>query len=146
MCHHTREPTVLPRVSCRPLHLNIDRFHQPCLLPWRTSGVGEDCPPRTTWRPLALAGNPVFPPCATNWRFLSRRPARQDVNSPFSPLRVPPHGIKVFAHTQVRDPRGPPPPVLDMPWVPGHPNAFHVSNGKRLSRLSIDEELGITSG
>ena len=30
---NTREPTVLSRVSCRPFHLNIDRFHQPCLLP-----------------------------------------------------------------------------------------------------------------
>ena len=35
VCRHTREPTVLSRVSCRPSHLNIDRFHQPCLLPWR---------------------------------------------------------------------------------------------------------------
>ena len=31
VCRHTREPTVLSRVSCRPSHLNIDRFHQPCL-------------------------------------------------------------------------------------------------------------------
>ena len=30
---HTREPTVLSRLSCRPSHLNFDRFHQPCLLP-----------------------------------------------------------------------------------------------------------------
>ena len=35
MCHHTWEPTVLSRLSCRPPHLNFDRFHQPCLLPWR---------------------------------------------------------------------------------------------------------------
>ena len=35
MCHHTREPTVLSRLSCRPLHLNFDRFHQPCRFPWR---------------------------------------------------------------------------------------------------------------
>ena len=50
VCRHTREPTVLSRVSCRPFHLNIDRFHQPCLLPGRTSRMGEDCRPRTTWR------------------------------------------------------------------------------------------------
>ena len=37
MCHDTREPTVLSRVSCRPFHLNVDRFHQPCLSPGRTS-------------------------------------------------------------------------------------------------------------
>ena len=43
MCRHTREPTVLSRVSCRPSHLNFDRFHQPCLLPERTSRIGGDC-------------------------------------------------------------------------------------------------------
>ena len=26
VCYHTREPTVLSRVSCRPSHLNFDRF------------------------------------------------------------------------------------------------------------------------
>ena len=31
VCRHTLEPTVLSRVSCRPSHLNVDRFHQPCL-------------------------------------------------------------------------------------------------------------------
>ena len=60
MCRHTREPTVLFRVSCRPSHLNFDPFHQPCLLRWLTlycrrlrlawAGIGEDCRPRTTWR------------------------------------------------------------------------------------------------
>ena len=43
MCHHTREPTVLSRVSCRPFHLNFDRFHQPCLSPGRTSRIGGAC-------------------------------------------------------------------------------------------------------
>ena len=38
VCFHTREPTVLSRVSCRPSHLNIDRFHQFCLLPGRIPG------------------------------------------------------------------------------------------------------------
>ena len=33
MCHHTQEPTVLSTVSCS-FSLNVDRFHQPCLLPW----------------------------------------------------------------------------------------------------------------
>ena len=31
VCRHTREPTVLSRLSCRPPHLNFDRFNQPCL-------------------------------------------------------------------------------------------------------------------
>ena len=34
VCQHTREPTVLSRLSCRPPHLNFDRFHQLCLFPW----------------------------------------------------------------------------------------------------------------
>ena len=29
VCHHTREQPVVSRVSSRPSHLNIDRFHQP---------------------------------------------------------------------------------------------------------------------
>ena len=65
MCHHTWEPTVLSRVSCRPVSLNLDRFNQPCLLPWRNpllppitagcwAGISEDCRRRTTWRPLTV--------------------------------------------------------------------------------------------
>ena len=66
MCDHTREPTVLSRVSCRPSHLNFNRFHQPCLLPGRTSRIGGSCRfPRTTWRPLTLAGSTVLPPCVS---------------------------------------------------------------------------------
>ena len=38
--------------------MNFDRFHQLCLFLGRTSRVGEDCRPRTTWRPLALCGQP----------------------------------------------------------------------------------------
>ena len=70
VCRHTREPTVLSRVSCRPPHLNFDRFHQPCLIPGRTSRMGEDCRPRTTWRPLTLAGSPALP-FASHWRFFA---------------------------------------------------------------------------
>ena len=73
VCHHTREPTVLFRVRCRPLHLNIDRFHQHCLLPGRTSRRSEDCHPRTTWRPLTLFGQPGTSSFASHWRFLPRR-------------------------------------------------------------------------
>ena len=71
MCRHTREPTVLPRVSCRPSHLNIDRFHQLCLLLGRTSRVGEDCRPRTTWRPLSLLEQPGSSYFASHWRFFA---------------------------------------------------------------------------
>ena len=67
------EPTVLSRWSCRPSHLNTDRFHQPCLLPGRTSRIGEDCRPRTAWRPLTLFGQPGSSSSASHWRFLPRR-------------------------------------------------------------------------
>ena len=73
VCHHTREPTVLSRVSCRPSHLNIDRFHQPCLFSWAHSRIGEDGHPRTTWRPLTLAGSMVLHPCVS-----LELPRRQD--------------------------------------------------------------------
>ena len=55
VCHHTREPTVLSRVSCRPFRLNFDRFHQPCLLPGRTSRIGGFPVPRGDHLPLRAA-------------------------------------------------------------------------------------------
>ena len=69
---HTWEPTVLSRMSVPLRLLNVDRFHQPCMLPWRTplqppitagcwAGIGKDCRPRTTWRPFTLAGKPCLP-------------------------------------------------------------------------------------
>ena len=73
VCHHTREPTVLSRVSYRPFHLDVDRFHQPCLSPGRTSRISEDCRPRTTWRPLTILGQPGSSSFASHWRFLPRR-------------------------------------------------------------------------
>ena len=77
MCRHTRELTVLCRVSCRPFHLNVDRFHQPCLLPGRTSRIGEDCRPRTTWRPLTLFGQPRSPSlCVSKGCSKKTRPPR----------------------------------------------------------------------
>ena len=95
-------------------HLNMNRFHQPCLLPWRTPhchqtrlSVGQDCRPRTKWRPVILAGSPFLPPCATHWRYChpDLTEPRQDVNSSFPPCMCHPRGERVFAHTQVRDPR-----------------------------------------
>ena len=98
MCHHTQEPTVLSRLSCRPPHLNVDRFHQPCLLPWRVpllppihgwllGRTGEDCRPRVT-RGIATP---------------TRRYHGRMLIHPSTCVCHP--GQKVFAHTQVRDPR-----------------------------------------
>ena len=106
VCHHTREPTVLSRVSCRPFHLNVDRFHQPCLLPGRTSRTGEDCRPRTTWRPLTIFGSLALPVRLTGgFCHADQTVPRQDVNSSFPPCVCHPVYQRVFAHTQVRDPR-----------------------------------------
>ena len=58
----------------RPVPLNLGRFHQPCLSPWRspffemttTVQVGEDCHPRTTWWPLNHStSSPTLPPCVS---------------------------------------------------------------------------------
>ena len=124
MCRHTREPTVLFRVSCRPSHLNFDPFHQPCLLRWLTlycrrlrlawAGTGEDCRPRTTWRPLALCGQPRF-------RFsllcdsLEVSVPRQDVNSKFNPCVCHPHDLGCLHTRRFGTLMSPPPPVAVMP-------------------------------
>ena len=101
MCHHTREPAVLSRVSCLPFHLNIDRFHQPCLLPGRTSRIGEDCRPRTTWRPLTLCGQPGSPSFASHWRFFAtptRRYHGRTLIRPSSPACANPKSKGVCTH------------------------------------------------
>ena len=74
MCHHTQEPTVLSRVSCRPFHLNA------LTVIWAHSKNSEDCHPRTT---TSLAGKQVFPLCALE---VLRRYQRLDVDS-FLPYR-----------------------------------------------------------
>ena len=140
MCHHTREPTVLSRVSCRPSHLNVDRFHQPFLLPWRThllppitagcwERVGEDCHLRTTWRPLTLAGSPVLPPCVSLEVFATpntRYHGRTLIRLSLSPACAEGKGC---LHTRRFGTLvGPPPPVVRMPWgphPPGHVIVWH---------------------
>ena len=84
----------MSKVSCRPSHLNLDRFHQPCLVPGRTSRTSEDCHPRTTWRQLTLAGTRVLPPLRLTGRFC------------YADWTVCHSHNWVFPHMQVRDPRG----------------------------------------
>ena len=88
VCRHTREPTVLSRVSCRPSHLNVDRFHQPCLLPWRAPLL----PPKHGWLGQWYHVAATYPfsaarlsPFATHWRYCHAdwTVPRQDVNSSF---------------------------------------------------------------
>ena len=117
VCHHIREPTVLFRVSCRPYHLNVDRFHQPCLLPWRTpychrntAGLGRDrwglsspyhvAATYPFWAArlsllVRLTGGIATP----TWRYHGRMLIHP------SPLHVPLRsGWGCFADTQARDP------------------------------------------
>ena len=101
MCHHTREPTVLSKVSCRPPHLNFDRFHQPCLLPGPTSRIGEDCrfpvPPNNTL-PLRAARLFLLLRLTRGFCHDDYTVPRQDVKSSFPPCTCHPP-VWVFAHT-----------------------------------------------
>ena len=107
VCHHTREPTVLSRENCRPFHLNFDRFHQPCLLPGRTSRWGLSSPYHVA-ATYPFLGSPALPPsalrltggfCHADWTV-----PRHDVNSSFPACVCHTRYEEVFAHTQVRDP------------------------------------------
>ena len=94
--------------------------------PWRTCRVGEDCRPRTTWRPLTLAGSPALPPLRLTGGFChaDKTVPRQDVNSSFPSLRVPPMDQRCSHTRRFGTLAGPPPPVKPKPWgphLPGHP-------------------------
>ena len=105
---HTREPTVLSRVSCHPSHLNIDRFHWRCLSPGRIPGWvrtvipvprGDHLPFRTARLFFLSVQLEVF---ATP----TRRYHGRTLIRPSSPACATPTE-NVFANTQVRHPRGP---------------------------------------
>ena len=121
MCHHIWEPTVLSRVSCRPFHLNVDRFHQPRLLPGRTSGIRGAC------RFPVPRGSSSF---ASYWRFWPRRldgTAAGRVFSPSSFMRVPPEGRRCLHTRRFGTLAGPLPLVRSMSWgphLPGHLATF----------------------
>ena len=126
MRHHTWEPTVLSRASCRPSHLNFHRFHQLRLFSWAHFqdrwGLSD---PRTTWRSLTLAGSPVLPPlcltggfCHADWTV-----PRQDVNSPFHLLRCHSlQGVCTPASSGLCESAA---PVYGMPWRP-HPPRHQI--------------------
>ena len=70
------------------------------------AGVGEYSRPRTTWCPLTLACSPVFPPCATHWRYSTTPTGRyhgRTLVRPSPPACATPIA-RVFAHTQLREP------------------------------------------
>ena len=100
MCHHTQEPTVLSRVSCHPFHLIIDRFHQPCLLPGRTSRMGEAVVPVPRGGHLPFWWQPGSSSFASHWWFLPRRLDGTTGGRFLArlPLHVPPATLGVSTH------------------------------------------------
>ena len=131
-CVTTPGADGLSRMSCRPSHLNIDRFHQPCLLPGRTSRTSEDCHLHhvATTHPcrqpssssMRVAGGTCHADKTVPW---------QDVISPSLPAFATPYN-QVFAHTQVRDPHE---SAAACFWhaseltLPGHHKSGHTLSG-----------------
>ena len=106
MCRHTREPTVLSKVSCRPFHLNVDRFHQPCLLPvlppkhgWLGQGQVRTVVPVPRGGHLPFLGNQALPPLRLTGGIATptkRYHGRMLIHP--SSLRVPPRDKGVCTH------------------------------------------------
>ena len=136
MCRHTREPAVLSRVSCRPSHLNVDRFHQPCLLPWRapychrnTAGLGRD-----RWglsSPYHVTG--TYPFGAARLFLLrdslatpTRRYHGRMLIHPLPPACGTPLPKKCLHTRRFGTLASLPPPVVDLPWGPHLPDHPHT--------------------
>ena len=118
------------RRSCpgwTPRLLNIDRFRQPCMLPWRTPlaatetrlAVGQGqvrtvVPvPRGEHLPLRAARSSLH--ISASYCRYQATPTRWYHSSACAIPRA-----KVLARTQVRDPRGSAAACVDLPWEP-HP-------------------------
>ena len=83
------------------------------------AGIGEDCRPRTTWRPLTLFGQPGSSSFATRWRFLPRRLRRYHgtmLIHPSSPACATTRRTERRSHTRrLGTLASPPPPVSGTP-------------------------------
>ena len=137
MCHHTREPTVLSRVSCRPATehctfspaLPVTLAHLPRQLKnCSCSGQGKV----RTVVPVPRGGHLHVsrPPDLPSFSCVSldvlghadQTVPRQDVNSPFSPARAT--SVATCLHTRrFGTLAGPPPPVFGLPWEPYPPGS-----------------------
>ena len=133
MCHHTREPTVLSTVSCRPFQLNFDRFHQTCLLPGRTSRKGGACrfpAPRGGHLPLQAVG--LFLLCVSLEVFATptRRYHSRMLIHP-SPRARATRQSGCLHTRRFGTLESPPPPVDRLPWgppSPGHGPDWHLGS------------------
>ena len=124
MCHHAREPTVLSRVSMPPIPLIVDRFHQPCLLPWRTpvvelkaTGQGQVraviSVPRGDHVPIPQAAG------SSSMRLTGGFLCRLDGNTAGRHFAMRRHAQTRCLHARrFGTLAGPPPPVHVIPWGP----------------------------
>ena len=134
MCRHTQEPTVLSRLSCRPPHLNGDRFHQPCLFPQAHFQEVRTVVPVPRGGHLPLRAARIFLLCVSLEVFATptRRHHGRMLIHP-SLLRVP-HRTKRCLHTRKFGTlASPPPPVSGLPWdpIPWPPEVIYRFTGIR---------------
>ena len=118
MCHNTREPTVLSRVSCRPapeflnIYTSLACYPGAPLTAHRNTagcwaGIGEDCRPRATWRPTyPFWAARLFLLCVSLEVFATptRRYHGRMLIHPSPPACATPKPKRVISHTQVRGP------------------------------------------
>ena len=118
---------------------------------WADSRIGKDCRPRTTWRPLTLAGSPVFPPCAKQ-EVLTTPTGRYHGRTLFHPS----HSACATPSPRCLHTRrfgtleSPPPPVGDLfcgTHPPGHlpqfPPQLHTMSVEPFSLLGLPSQLSV---
>ena len=136
-----------------PIHLNIDRFHEPCLLPWRTPLL----PPKHGWLGqgqvrtvvpvprddhLPFLGSPVLPPSRLTGGIAkpTRRYHGRMLIHPSSPPCATLLG-KCLHTRRFGTLASPPPPVLHMPWGPHPPGHALVHFAIDRASLFTDQRM-----
>ena len=118
MFHHTR----LVQGELPPNPLSIDRFHLPCLLPWRVlfleARIGEDCR-RTTSRPLTSCRQTGSSLLASHWRYFTTPTRRYHGRTFIRPSPPCGHPQTRCLHVRMSGTlAGSPPPVRGKPRGP----------------------------
>ena len=82
------------------------------------AGIGEDCRPRTTWRPLTLTGSPALPPLRLTGGIATptRRYHGRMLIHPSLPAWATPDMKRCLHTRRFGTVAGPPPPVHGTPW------------------------------
>ena len=122
VCHHTREPTVLSRVSCRPFHPEFWPFFTSlaCHLGALPGYLGPVGSPYTRGDHLPLWAAQFFLLCVLLEVFAT--PTRQyhdrTLIHPSSPACAPPQNQRCLHTRRFGTLASPPPPVNDLSWGP----------------------------